>query len=116
MLTARRGGVHGLPAALSYLEWGSRGKPAAVLLHGITSNAQAWWRVAPALIERGFHVVAFDMPGHGLSAAVERHGIDDIGGLIAAAIRSLELEADLVLGHSWGGAGAYAHSLVELVM
>ena len=42
------------PPALSYLEWGSRGKPAAVLLHGITSNAQAWWRVAPALIERDF--------------------------------------------------------------
>ena len=38
-----------------------------MLLHGITSNAQAWWRVAPRLVGLGFRVVAFDMPGHGHS-------------------------------------------------
>lgn len=106
MLTPRRGSVQGLPSALSYLEWGSRGRRAAVLLHGITSNAQAWWRVAPALVDQGFYVVAFDMPGHGHSAETGQHRIDDVGSLIAAAVRSLKLDVNLVLGHSWGGAVA----------
>ena len=102
----RRGSLQGLRATLSYLEWGRQGSPAAVLLHGITSNARTWWRVAPELVGRGFHVIAFDMPGHGLSGEVSDHTIRALAGLIAEAIRELGVDADLVIGHSWGGAVA----------
>lgn len=87
---------------LSYLEWGHEGKP-MVLLHGITSSARTWWRVAPALAELGYHIFAVDMPGHGESQAVDRHKIPYIAGLIANLVRSLELSDIVLIGHSWGG-------------
>jgi pimeloyl-ACP methyl ester carboxylesterase len=96
-------GAHGV--RLSYLEWNSDGPP-VVLLHGITSSARTWWRVAPALVEQGYHVYAFDMPGHGESAETDDHHIPAIARLIAAAMRALDIDDAVVIGHSWGGATA----------
>ena len=106
-LTPRRGSVQAGSTRLSYLEWGREG-PHAVLLHGITSNAQAWWRLAPRLVELGFHVVAFDMPGHGYSAEVADHRIEDQAALMALAAGELKMDRLLLLGHSWGGSVALA--------
>lgn len=94
-------------ARLSYLEWGEQGMP-ALLLHGITSSARAWWRVAPALVERGYHVFAVDMPGHGASDLVADHRIDAIAGIVGALARTPMLAGAVVIGHSWGGAVALA--------
>jgi len=56
-----------LPAGrFHYLSWGAERTelPALVLLHGITSSAQSWVRVGPALADR-YRVYALDMRGHG---------------------------------------------------
>jgi pimeloyl-ACP methyl ester carboxylesterase len=90
---------------LSYLTWGAAGAP-LVMLHGITSSARTWWRVAPELVARGYRPYAFDLPGHGESDAVETHGIPDISALIAGACASLGLSEPAIVGHSWGGAVA----------
>lgn len=90
---------------ISYLEWGAAGAP-ALLLHGITSSARAWWRVAPALVAAGYHVYAIDMPGHGESDEMENSAIERIAGLVAQLMRRLALERPLLMGHSWGGATA----------
>jgi len=87
---------------LSYLVWGEKGAP-LVLLHGITSSARTWWRVAPALVALGYQVYAFDMPGHGESDEINDHHIPFIASLIAQAIRQLGLERSVLIGHSWGG-------------
>lgn len=92
---------------LSYLEWDG-GPNTAVLLHGITSSAHAWWRVAPSLAARGYRVFAFDMPGHGHSDETEDHRIDPLADLIGQAIATLSLEQVTLVGHSWGGATALA--------
>ncbi len=42
-------------------------RPLAVLVHGVTSSSRTWWRVGPALAERGFRVLAVDLRGHGAS-------------------------------------------------
>src|SRR6478752_1162670 len=47
------------------LSWGSATDPPVLLMHGVTSNADTWWRVGPALAAAGRHVIAIDMPGHG---------------------------------------------------
>ncbi len=102
---ARRNNIDANGVYLSYLEWNSDGPP-MVLLHGITSSARSWWRVAPALAEQGYHVYAFDMPGHGESAETDDHHIPAIAGLIATAMRTLDIDDAVVIGHSWGGATA----------
>lgn len=102
---------------LSYLEWGQSGPP-LVLLHGITSSARTWWRVAPALQQRGFHVYAFDMPGHGESAETNDHRIEAIAATVAAALRALNLSDVTLIGHSWGGITALtlAHSADDALL
>lgn len=47
-------------------EWGSSG-PTAVLVHGWGARASRLCHLAPLLQQRGWRVVAFDAPAHGLS-------------------------------------------------
>ncbi len=92
-----------------YLSWGAERAelPAALLLHGITSSAQSWVRVGPALADR-YRVFALDQRGHGESikpargAYSLRHTADDA----AAFMVALGLEQPVLIGHSWGGATA----------
>lgn len=106
-LDPKRGSVQASGTVLSYLEWGSQGRH-ALLLHGITSNARTWWRVGPRLLQAGFHVFAFDMPGHGYSGETADHNIESLATLIANAGAALGMQRMLLVGHSWGGAVALA--------
>lgn len=99
-----------LPAGrFHYISWGAdRAElPDMLLLHGITSSAQSWVRVGPALADR-YRVYALDMRGHGDSikpaqgAYSLRHTADDA----LAFIEALGLERPVLMGHSWGGATA----------
>jgi len=99
-----------LPAGrFHYVSWGAEQieLPNVLLLHGITSSAQSWVRVGPALANR-YRVYALDMRGHGDSikpsqgAYSLRHTADDA----SAFIDILGLERPLLIGHSWGGATA----------
>lgn len=87
------------------MSWGAAEDPPALLLHGVTSNAGIWWRVAPALAASGRHVIAIDMPGHGRTQAWRgRHRFvetaEDVAGFIRAA--GLDRPDLAVVGHSWG--------------
>ena len=99
-----------LPAGrFHYLSWGAEQTelPCMLLLHGITSSAQSWVRVGPALADR-YRVYALDQRGHGESikpaAGVYslRHSADDA----LAFLEELGLEHPVLIGHSWGGATA----------
>lgn len=102
-IEATRGSIQAGELQLSYLEWAAEGPP-IMLLHGITSNAQTLWQVAPALCALGYHVYAMDMPGHGASETSSRHTINAMAELVGAAIASLGLRRLTLIGHSWGGA------------
>jgi pimeloyl-ACP methyl ester carboxylesterase len=85
--------------------WGSLADPPLLLVHGVTSNAGIWWRVAPALAAANRRVVAVDMPGHGRTGRAPRsYRFMDTAAELATFIRGAGLEqADLaVVGHSWG--------------
>ncbi len=84
---------------LATVHWGD-GPRRALLIHGIQSNAAGWWRVGPALAEKGFAVTAPDLRGHGTSPNPADHTFD------SHATDLIELGSgwDLVLGHSLGGA------------
>jgi pimeloyl-ACP methyl ester carboxylesterase len=77
--------------------------PVLVLLHGITSTADAWRKVMPRLAER-YTVIAPDMIGHGRSAKPRG---DYSLGAYAAGVRDLlavlGFEKGTVVGHSFGG-------------
>jgi pimeloyl-ACP methyl ester carboxylesterase len=87
---------------VSYRTAGS-GDQVLVLLHGITSTADAWRDVMPRLAER-YTVIAPDLLGHGRSAKPRG---DYSLGAYAAGVRDLlavlGFERGTVVGHSLGG-------------
>jgi pimeloyl-ACP methyl ester carboxylesterase len=83
----------------------------AVLVHGVTSSSRTWWRVGPALAERGYRVLAVDLRGHGASPRTEAglsvaHLADDVVETVEATVRSPGAApgapVDLLVGHSLG--------------
>jgi pimeloyl-ACP methyl ester carboxylesterase len=88
------------------LEWGNPAEPPVLLVHGVTSNAETFWRIAPAVAAAGRHVLAVDLPGHGRTGHWRgRHRFAETAADLVAFIRSAGLDRpDLaILGHSWGG-------------
>ena len=100
----------GLPGGrFHYLTWGAEHteRPSMLLLHGITSDALSWVRVAPALADR-YRVYALDMRGHGesIKPSAGAYSLRATADDAAALIEALGLEQPVVIGHSWGGATA----------
>jgi pimeloyl-ACP methyl ester carboxylesterase len=107
-------------ALLATRTWGPAraddGRPVALLVHGITSSSRTWWRVGPALAQRGFSVLAADLRGHGSSP----RGTGGLGPVHLAADVAETVQAqlgpagdgtptvDLLVGHSLGAMVALA--------
>ncbi len=113
----------GIPFSL--VEWGSRAAPPIVLIHGVTSSVETWWRVGPALAATGHRIVAMDLPGHGRTGHWNgHHRFRDAATDLVALIRAAGLDRDdlRVMGHSFGamaaaafpGSGLSPHRLVLL--
>ena len=86
---------------------GGTPRPLAVLVHGVTGWHRTWWRVGPALAALGWRVVAVDQRGHGHSPRID--GTTTSGELaddLATTIDALGGSADVLVGHSLGGAVA----------
>lgn len=87
---------------LHCLTWGdaAAGKT-AVLIHGVTSNAQSWVRVGPRLAEQGYYVVAPSLRGHGQSDKADGHySLLEMAGDLAETVPN---NPEFVIGHSFGG-------------
>ncbi len=101
-----RGGVR-----LHYVEWTPDGSgpdaPPALLLHGLSSNARYWDRVAGHLQDR--RLIALDQRGHGLTGLPPNapdpaggYSMDELLDDAVHVIREMGLEKPIVVGHSWG--------------
>jgi pimeloyl-ACP methyl ester carboxylesterase len=92
-------------ARLHYLEWEADGdqRLPVLFLHGLSSNARFWERVAGRL--SGRRMLALDQRSHGLSDRPPSGYTHDV--LIADAAALLErsgVDRAVVAGHSWGAA------------
>ncbi|MEO8225590.1 MAG: alpha/beta hydrolase, partial [Gammaproteobacteria bacterium] len=92
---------------IRYQTWGEPGpgKPTALLIHGFANSLQSFRRLAPLLADR-YYVVAYDMPGFGLSdkpAPFDYRNAHQ-GEIGCDLIKVLGLQRVVVAGHSLGGA------------
>ena len=101
--------VNGL--RLHYLERGTPDKPTLILIHAIERHAHLFDHVAPEFT-RDYHVIAYDMRGHGDSAwspeaayLVEDHVKD-----LEAIIQQLGLKRVTLWGNSTGGRVAQVYA------
>lgn len=78
--------------------------PVVVLVHGITGWWRTWWRVAPALAERGWRAVAVDLRGHGTSPPIDGAATaESLAADVEATIASLDVTAvGAFVAHSLG--------------
>jgi pimeloyl-ACP methyl ester carboxylesterase len=96
---------------LRYLEWGESSAKPIVLVHGFSSTAEAWIRVADVL-HAEYHVIAPDLRGHGESEwdRQERYSDDQLASDVHALVRQLGLRPFTLVGHSMGGAVAFTYA------
>ena len=94
--------IHG--RELAYREAGAgEGKPTVLLIHGMAGSSNTWREMIPRL-EHHFHVIAPDLPGHGVSSLE----FDDFSlGSMSSALRDLLVVKGVsrctVVGQSLGG-------------
>lgn len=90
-------------------------------LHGWLDNCRSFYRLAPALMESDADVVALDFVGHGLSSHKSADGppinLSDNAFYVAEAVRQLEWDSFVLIGHSMGAAVSliYAAAFPEQV-
>ncbi|RRQ29409.1 alpha/beta fold hydrolase [Rhodococcus sp. Eu-32] len=96
-------------AGINVREWGS-GDRAAVLIHGLGNSSTSWWEVGPEFAERGFHVYAVDLPGHGASAPASEYTVQ---ALVDAVVSAVPSKPAVAVGHSLGGL-VLAHAVTTL--
>ncbi|KOU75235.1 MULTISPECIES: SDR family oxidoreductase [Streptomyces] len=107
----RTGGIE-----LCVVELGERGRPTVLLVHGYPDSKEVWTEVAERLATR-FHVVLYDVRGHGRSTAPQplRGGFtlekltDDF--LAVADAVSPDRPVHLV-GHDWGSVQGWEFATV----
>jgi pimeloyl-ACP methyl ester carboxylesterase len=87
------------------VEWGKASDPPLLLVHGVTSSSETFWRVGPCLAADRRRVVAVDLPGHGRTGGWRgRHRWIETAADLAGFIGAADLDASdlVVIGHSWG--------------
>jgi pimeloyl-ACP methyl ester carboxylesterase len=99
---------------LRALTWGPADAPIALCLHGFPDTAYGWRKVAPALVDAGWRVVAPFMRGY-VPSSLPSDGSYHVGAYMDDALRVLEAAGptgrDVLIGHDWGamaGAGLAA--------
>ena len=93
--------VEGVP--IHYLEWGGRGEPGLVFVHGGAAHAEWWAHIGPQFAP-WYHVVAIDLSGHGESGRRERYSHDMWANEIVTIARAAGFPGPpVVIGHSLGG-------------
>jgi pimeloyl-ACP methyl ester carboxylesterase len=83
-----------------------------VLIHGNPGSCQDWARLYTPISSR-YQAIAFDRPGHGHSDRPNHRDItvDIQAQMLHAALKELQVERPILVGHSWGGALALAYAL-----
>lgn len=82
--------------------WGRKEDPAVVLVHGWGGRAAQLRGYVRPLLARGYSVVAFDAPGHGMTGGRES-SLVHMAAALEAVLRHLG-PVEAIIGHSLGGA------------
>src|SRR6266496_779915 len=97
---------------LHYVDSGS-GRP-VVMFHGIAGDWQDFEFGALDMVARNYRVLAFDLPGHGLSKMPRKMKgtVQEEAMILHEALTALAIKDPILVGHSWGGAVVLAYALL----
>lgn len=91
--------------SLAFQQWGETSLPGAriLCLHGWLDNSNSFNHLGATLGERGYHVVAVDHAGHGLSDHTGRNSLGQFSAYVShvkGVLDHLGWEQANVIGHS----------------
>jgi len=81
--------------------WNKGAARRLLIAHGFRSHTQRFEHLIPLLVEKGYEVVAFDAPAHGLSSGKQINAVDYTQ-LVTMLTRQYG-PFDTYIGHSFGG-------------
>ncbi|MCB0495212.1 MAG: alpha/beta hydrolase [Cyclobacteriaceae bacterium] len=82
-------------------EWGEKGAPIALLVHGWSGRATQFYMFIAPLVAEGYRVIAFDAPAHGDSEGKQTH-IAEFADVIFH-LEKTKGKINIGIGHSFGG-------------
>ena len=96
--------VRNEPSMLAHTLTGYEEKPAVVFLHGFMGAGDDWREVAEAL-ERDFHCIAVDLPGHGASTGRPEaaYAMEGAAAALLELLDGLGIGRCALVGYSMGG-------------
>lgn len=99
---------------IHYLEAGSPDAPTLLLVHGSFDSAFTWERIMPALAA-DFHVIAPDLPAHGLTGTtpLDAYAMSDMVNAVHGLVSALGLSRFRLVGSSMGGLTAWLYTLTH---
>ena len=99
---------------MHYLEAGPSDAPTLLLVHGSFDSSFTWERVMPALAA-DFHVIAPDLPAHGLTGTtpVDAYAMSDMVNAVHRLVGALGLSRFRLVGSSMGGLTAWLYTLAH---
>jgi pimeloyl-ACP methyl ester carboxylesterase len=90
--------------------------PLVLMCHGFPESWYSWRHQMQALSAAGFHAVAPDMRGYGLSdrpAEVERYSLLHLVGDMVGVLDALDEKQAVIAGHDWGAPVAWHSALMR---
>lgn len=90
--------------------------PLVVLCHGFPEGWYSWRHQMVALAEAGFHAVAPDQRGYGLTDRPEAIGAYDLchlTGDVVGLVHALNEQTAVIVGHDWGSPVAWTAALLR---
>lgn len=110
-MSTERGYFHAPSGQIHYRVAGLGGRP-LILLHQSPLSGAQFEAVLPRLADRGFHAVALDMPGFGMSDAVpEPLTLEAYAGCVPAALGHFGWSRCGLLGHHTGAVVGAIHAV-----
>ncbi len=106
---------------LHYKEFGKRGNPCILVMHGFLGSSRNWATVSK-LLENQYHIFTLDMRNHGESEHADSNSYLDMANDVKDFILKQDCPKPILLGHSMGGkvsmkfSCVYPHLLSKLIV
>ncbi len=94
-----------VPLHVAYVERNPGGATPVILVHGLGSSLKFWRYQIDALADKGYRVIAVDLPGYGKSdkPASFPYTMEAMADVVLEVATSLHADRPVVIGHSMGG-------------
>lgn len=89
--------------SLNFIEKNIEQNNAIIFLHGNSHSLKTFSKQMDSHLLKSFRLIFVDLPGHGLSSALESYSVKILSQIMSEFINSLEIKKFIIAGHSLGG-------------